>query len=133
MSNRFFLAAAFCALSSAGLAWAGNTTPEAQFQKWSAEAGRAGQANRGEAFFNQSHGNDWSCASCHGNLPTEQGRHASTGKTLKPLAPVTNAESLTDQSRTDKWFRRNCREVLDRECTPIEKADVLAWLIQLKR
>ena len=30
----------------------------------------------------------------------------------------------------DKWFRRNCNDVLSRECTAVEKADVLAWLLQ---
>ena len=132
MSNKILMMCAMaCALTVNGLAWAG--APEAQLLKWNAEAGSAGQADRGQAFFNQNHGHEWTCASCHGNPPTEQGRHASTGKTLKPLAPAANPASLTDSSKTDKWFRRNCREVLSRECTPMEKADVLAWLIQLKR
>jgi hypothetical protein len=29
----------------------------------------------------------------------------------------------------EKWFTRNCRDVLGRECTPAEKADIMAWLI----
>jgi hypothetical protein len=125
--------AVICALLLSGLAWAGNTTPEAQLQKWSTEAGQVGQADRGQAFFTQKHGYAWSCASCHSNPPTEQGRHADTGKTIKPLAPAVNPESMTDQAKVDKWFRRNCKDVLKRECTPMEKADVLAWLIQLQR
>jgi len=125
--------AVICALLTSGLVWAGNTTPEAQLQKWNGEAGRIGQADKGQTFFTQNHGHEWTCASCHGDQPTEQGRHASTGKTLKPLAPAVNPVSLTDQAKIDKWFRRNCKEVLSRECTPMEKADVLAWLIQLKR
>lgn len=35
-------------------------------------------------------------------------------------------------AKADKWFRRNCKDVLSRECTAAEKADVLAWLVQLK-
>jgi len=132
--NRKFLTMCVvaCALLSGSPAWAGNTTPEAQLQKWNETAGEVGQAGRGQTFFTQKHGNEWSCASCHGNPPTTHGRHADTGKTLKPLAPTVNPQSLTDQSRIDKWFRRNCKDVLKRECTPMEKADVLAWLIQLK-
>ena len=134
MDDKFWIiCAALCALCSNGLAWAGDTSPEAQLQKWSAEAGQAGQPDRGQAFFTQKHGYEWSCATCHGNPPTEQGKHASTGKTLKPLAPVANPGSMTDQAKLNKWFRRNCKEVLKRECTPTEKSDVLAWLIQLKR
>jgi len=33
----------------------------------------------------------------------------------------------------DKWFRRNCKDVLSRECSAAEKADVMAYLISLKR
>jgi hypothetical protein len=32
----------------------------------------------------------------------------------------------------DKWFRRNCVDVLERECTAGEKADLLAYLLQIK-
>ena len=59
-------------------------------------------------------------------------RHASTGKTVAPLAPAFNPERFTDTAKADKWFRRNCKDVLSRECTAAEKADVLAWLVQLK-
>lgn len=30
-----------------------------------------------------------------------------------------------------KWFRRNCNDVMGRECTTVEKADVLSWLLTL--
>ena len=39
----------------------------------------------------------------------------------------------TRPNKVDKWFRRNCKDVLARECSAAEKADVLAWLISLKR
>ena len=38
----------------------------------------------------------------------------------------------TDEAKVDKWFRRNCNDVLSRECTAVEKADVLAYLNALK-
>ena len=37
-----------------------------------------------------------------------------------------------DSARVDKWFRRNCKDVLSRECTPAEKSDVIAFLLSLK-
>jgi len=132
LNNTLTAFALLCFLLLGSAAWAGNTTPEAQLQKWSAAAGQNGQAERGQAFFTQKHGFEWSCASCHGNPPTAQGRHANTGKTIKPLAPAVNPASLTDQAKVDKWFRRNCNDVLKRECTPMEKADMLAWLTSLK-
>ena len=41
-------------------------------------------------------------------------------------------KAFTDTARVDKWFRRNCNDVLQRECSAAEKADVLAYLIGLK-
>lgn len=81
--------------------------------------------------FTSKHGREWSCASCHGNPPTQTGRHAATGKSIAPLAPAFNPERFTDAAKTEKWFRRNCNDVVGRECTVAEKADVLSWLMTL--
>ena len=113
-------------------AWAADTSASAQLQRWSAEAGGPGQAERGKQLFNAKHGGEWSCASCHHTPPTTEGKHASTGKAIAPLAPAFNAKAFTDEAKVDKWFRRNCKDVLSRECTAAEKADVLAYLLQLK-
>lgn len=123
------LLAALCAPL---LARAGDTTPAAQLAHWSQQAGAPGDATRGRQFFTSRHGREWSCASCHGAVPLSNGQHARTGKTLAPLAPAANDRALTDAARTDKWLRRNCGDVLGRECTPLEKADVLAFLVGLK-
>jgi len=109
------------------------TEPLAQLQRWELAAGQKGVATRGEQFFNSKHGNDWSCASCHSMPPSQAGKHASTGKVIEPLAPAFNAKRLTDEAKVDKWFRRNCKDVLARECTAIEKADVLAYLVGIKK
>jgi hypothetical protein len=101
-------------------------------QGYAALAGSPAEATRGQAFFTQTHGQTWSCASCHGKTPTQDGRHASTGKAIAPLAPAFNAERFTDAAKAEKWFRRNCKDVAGRECTAAEKADVLAWLLTLK-
>ncbi|MEZ5645251.1 MAG: DUF1924 domain-containing protein [Burkholderiaceae bacterium] len=113
-------------------ALAGDTTPGQQLQYWSTQAGAPGDVARGQAFFTSRHGGEWSCASCHGTPPTSQGRHASTGKTIAPLAPAFNPRAFTDTARINKWFRRNCKDVLERECSAAEKADVLAYLGSLK-
>ena len=113
--------------------WAADTTPAQQLSHWSTQAGSPGQADRGKLLFNTRHGGEWSCASCHGNPPTTPARHASTGKTIAPLAPAFNPKAFTDTAKVDKWFRRNCNDVLSRECTAIEKADVLAYLNALTR
>ena len=111
---------------------AADTTAAQQLAHWSAQAGAPGQAERGRLFFTTKQGGEWSCASCHGTPPTGTGKHASTGKAIEPLAPAFNAKAFTDTARTDKWFRRNCKDVLSRECSAAEKADVLAYLTSLK-
>jgi hypothetical protein len=88
---------------------------------------------RGKAFFQATHGAEWSCSSCHTDKPTAPGRHARTGKTISPLAPAADPERFTSLAQTEKWFRRNCNDVLNRACTAQEKGDVLAYLMQLKR
>lgn len=87
---------------------------------------------RGQAFFTGTQGRDWRCASCHGERPTQPGRHVVTGKPIAALAPAYNPERFSDAAKSEKWFRRNCKDVLGRECTPAEKADTLAWLLTLK-
>lgn len=89
-------------------------------------------ADRGQQLFTTTHGREWSCASCHGTVPTQTGKHASTGKPIAPLAPAFNPERFSDPAKTEKWFRRNCNDVMGRECTAAEKADVLSWLMSLK-
>ena len=129
--SSFALAAALAA-GFTGLAHAGDTTAAQQLARWSAEAGAPGNATRGQNFFNSRHGGEWSCASCHGQPPTAEGKHANTGKAIAPLAPAFNAKAFTDTAKVDKWFRRNCKDVLERECNAGEKADVLAYLLSLK-
>lgn len=111
--------------------WA--ATPAEILSTYSAQSGAAAQPARGQQFFNATHGRSWSCASCHGEVPTQNGKHASTGKSIAAMAPAFNPERFTDAAKTEKWFRRNCNDVVGRECTAAEKADVLSWLLTLKR
>jgi hypothetical protein len=88
-------------------------------------------AERGERFFRATHGSDWSCATCHGAPPNVPGEHAVTGKRIAPLAPAANPERFTSTARVEKWFKRNCNDVLKRPCSAQEKGDVLTWLMSL--
>jgi hypothetical protein len=107
-------------------------TPAELLAKYTAQAAQPAQPARGQAFFTTTHGKEWSCASCHGTAPSLEAKHASTGKPIAPLAPAFNPKRFTDAAKTEKWFRRNCNDVLARECSATEKADVLAWLMTLK-
>ena len=110
----------------------------AEFQKTLETEARASapgfsgfSAARGQQFFNSTHGNDWSCSSCHTSNPRQPGRHASTGKEIAPMAPAANPVRFTNAAKVNKWFRRNCKDVLGRECTLAEKGDVLTYLLGL--
>lgn len=120
-------AASLCAAVPAALA----ATPKDLLAGYAAQAGTPAAAARGQQLFTSRHGREWSCSSCHGATPTGAGRHAATGKPIEPLAPGVNAQRFTDAGKTEKWFRRNCNDVLGRECSAGEKADVLAWLLTL--
>jgi hypothetical protein len=129
-----FRTAVLLTLSSLLLPWSTPqaATPTELLAGYTALSGAAPLTARGQQFFNANHGRDWQCASCHGALPTQAGRHASTGKPIAALAPAANPERFTDPAKVEKWFRRNCQDVAGRECTATEKADLLAWLLTLK-
>ena len=99
----------------------------------SAEPGFAGfSAQRGENFYRSTHGGDWSCATCHTDNPAASGTHTVTKKTVKPLAPAANPARFTDVDKIEKWFKRNCNDVLKRACTPREQGDFIAYLLTVK-
>lgn len=113
-------------------ALAADTSAAEQLARWNSAAGAAGNAERGRIFFASKHGNEWSCSSCHQAPPTQDGKHASTGRRIAPLAPAFNPQAFTETAKVDKWFRRNCKDVLARECTAAEKSDLMAYLVSLK-
>lgn len=69
-----------------------------------------------------------SCTTCHGDSPRSAGR-TPAGKTIEPVAVSVSPARYTDPAKVEKWFRRNCTEVLGRECTPLEKGDWLTYVI----
>ena len=107
-------------------------SPNDLLSGYSAKAGSSPQPSQGQEFFTQRHGREWSCASCHGEVPTQTGKHVATGKSIGPMAPAFNPERFTNAGKTEKWFRRNCNDVVGRECTAAEKANVLSWLLTLR-
>jgi hypothetical protein len=119
----------------AGLAPAAQALTPADMQAgYTAQAGgKPASAERGQKFFTSTHGKEWSCSTCHGELPVKQGKHASTGKTIAPLAPAYNPDRFTNTDKVEKWFRRNCNDVVGRECSAAEKADLIAWLLTIKQ
>ena len=99
------------------------------------QAGFAPSAKRGETFFRQRFANNDkmpACTSCHTDSPLNGGQHAITGKAIRPLAVVANPERFADPAKVEKWFGRNCKEVIGRDCTPAEKADFVAYMSEVR-
>lgn len=67
------------------------------------------------------------CTSCHGEDPTKAGK-TRTGKAIAPMALSVSPDRYADEAKVEKWFGRNCREVMGRECTPLEKGDWLSFM-----
>lgn len=68
------------------------------------------------------------CSTCHGKDLRASGKHAKTGKVIDAIAPSANKDRLTDPKFIEKWFLRNCKWVVNRECTAQEKGDFLVFL-----
>lgn len=71
-----------------------------------------------------------SCTTCHTANPAVPGKTAA-GKVIEPLSPAANAQRFTDPKKVEKWFKRNCEWVLERECTPREKGDFITYMMSL--
>ncbi|MAE45159.1 MAG: DUF1924 domain-containing protein [SAR324 cluster bacterium] len=90
---------------------------------------------QGEAiYFNihtHSKGETRACADCHSGDPRQPSQHITTGKPIDPLAPSVNSERFTELKKTEKWFRRNCKWTIERECTSEEKGHFIVYLQSL--
>jgi mono/diheme cytochrome c family protein len=88
-------------------------------------------AARGKALHNQNFTGGKpdtpSCTTCHGTDPRAAGR-SRTGKTIEPMAVSVSPGRYQDPAKVEKWFKRNCVEVIGRECTAQEKSDWLAYM-----
>jgi hypothetical protein len=109
-------------------------TPSSLMAQYAQTAGipvSALSATRGEALYRSEHagrnGQTVSCAGCHTASPKQAGQ-TRVGKRIEPLAPAANPQRFTDAAKVEKWFRRNCQDVLQRECSAQEKGDFIAWL-----
>ena len=91
-------------------------------------------ADRGKAFFRDRHTGGKPdtpvCTECHTTDLSKPGK-TRAGKDIEPMAASVNVKRYTDKAEVEKWFKRNCNDVLGRECTLPEKGDVLTYLLGL--
>ena len=123
-------------MASTTVAWA--DTPASLIADYTTEAGKTtpgfkSSGQRGLAFFTK----EWNvsqkmpnCTVCHSKNLNTDGKHVVTDKRIDPLSPIANPERFTSLKKTEKWFKRNCTEVVGRECTAAEKADFIQFVSQ---
>jgi hypothetical protein len=115
-------------------------------------------AERGRAFYYDRHPlpgvGAVSCASCHRRNPRDEIRwhrvevlcrachvindeeHPDPAEAKKrvigPFAPAANPERFADAEKVERYFRTNCRMLLQRECSAQEKGDLITWLLTIQ-
>ena len=106
---------------------------EAEYQAQGAGpfSATAGEALWNKTFIDAKTSEKRNCTTCHTTDQAKQGKHATTGKAIEPMAPSVNSQRLTEVKKVKKWFVRNCKWTLGRECTAQEKGDFLAYLKNL--
>lgn len=67
------------------------------------------------------------CTACHTDNPASGGR-TRAGKDIAPMAVSKSPDRYTDMAKIEKWFGRNCKSVLGRECTATEKGDFITFM-----
>ncbi len=101
-------------------------------QAKAADSGFAGfSASRGENLFRTSFAGGKpdtpACTVCHTPSPLKQGE-TRAGKPIEPMALSASPDRYGDPKKVAKWFRRNCKSVLGRECTAPEKGDFITFM-----
>lgn len=93
------------------------------------------KAAEGENFFRteriNSKGEKVSCMTCHSSDPKKEGL-TRANKVIDPIAPIANKERFTDMAKVEKWFKRNCKDVYERECTVLEKGQFTKYMMSVK-
>ena len=69
-----------------------------------------------------------SCTACHTANPRQAGRNAKTGRPIDPVAVSADPRRFTDKATVEKHFLRDCKSVLGRECSALEKGDYITFM-----
>ena len=120
------------------LALAGDPKRDALLAEYAAQAKAQDPAftafspQRGETFYRATwKGGDprtASCTACHTANPRGAGQNAKTGRPIDPVAVSVNPARFTDRATVEKHFVRDCKSVMARECTALEKGDYIAFM-----
>ena len=109
-------------------------TVDRLLQQYAMQGASAADGKNGKLLWQRTYSNGGknsdkrSCVTCHTKDLTQYGKHVKTGKPIQPMSPAVNTERFTYSKKVNKWFKRNCKWTLGRECSAQEKADILVYL-----
>lgn len=75
-------------------------------------------------------GENRGCTSCHTKDLGKAGR-TKAGKRIEPLSPSVTKDRFTESKKIEKWFKRNCKWTLERQCTAEEKGNLMTFFLSL--
>jgi hypothetical protein len=130
---------AWLVVTLGGLAQAASAgSPQPPLEVYAAQAKAADpafsgfSAERGETLFKSNFSGGKpdtpSCSTCHTTDPKKPGQ-TRAGKPIDPMAVSVSPNRYTDLEKTEKWFGRNCRNVLGRDCAATEKGDFITFML----
>ena len=132
MKNHILIASI---LISAPLSFAhsDNLTVQQLLKEYKSQGAGPADAKQGEilwqkTYLNKAGVSERSCTSCHTKQLSNVGKHIRTNKEIKPMSPLANPQRLTNIKKINKWFKRNCKWTMGRECSAQEKANILVYI-----
>jgi hypothetical protein len=80
----------------------------------------------------QAHHDQIPCRACHVLFSAQPESHRPTRHEIPPLAPAGNPNRFSNEWKVEFWFDYNCKLLLRRACTPVEKGDLITWLLTIQ-
>ena len=130
--RKFVLPFAAIVFISTNMAAVAGPAQDKVLQHYQAQAKSPASIERGKQIFTKRFGTGKpkmpSCTVCHGKTPYKTGK-TRVGKKIDPMALSRTKDRFSNLKKVEKWFRRNCKNVIGRECTAQEKSDFLAFMM----
>jgi len=80
----------------------------------------------------EAHKDQIPCRACHVLLSRQPESHRPAKHHIAPFAPAGSPTRFTDEWRVEYWFDFHCKLLMKRACTPVEKGDLITWLLTVR-
>ena len=80
----------------------------------------------------EAHRDQIPCRACHVLFSRQPESHRPAKSRIAPFAPAASPSRFTNEWMVEFWFDFNCKLLLRRPCTPVEKGDLITWLLTVR-